>query len=268
MPMRKITKVFWLFTLVGSSDVHSALAEQWGFARDLRNPPYLIEHTGESVLLYKSGDRAGGALVVFREAYPRVLATLLQKIESGSGIAAKEEFAKSSIINMFEPMARAIRSDDVKALWLHSWKADSARLNQAGFVTNGFRETRIESKPFNRLPNRGAFSVVSFHVLDAADLFGIPGTVMFVYRQDSANEWGWHNAHDPFSFGYKLRVERQFTSHEKEIIEAVSKAADSPCVVIPIGSNSLASYIDEWTQGRAWISDQTEKNKGNKVKLK
>lgn len=266
--MQKMTNVVWalIVYLSGFAGTQSAAFGQWISAEELKNPPYILEKTGEKALLYKSGDRAGAALVVFKATPQFLLPALLGRIEKADGIAAKEEIRNSGFINMFEQAAAGIHRDTARDLWLHSWKADVARMKQAGFVTQGFEEVRIQSKPFNLLPSRSTSSIASFHVLNAAEMFGLPGSIVIVYRHDRAKEWGWHNLHDPFSFGYKLRVERQYTSREQDLVESVSKAVDSPHIVIPLGANPFPSYLDEWRQAKGWIVEQQAAAKQTRAK--
>jgi hypothetical protein len=231
----------------------AVLAPEWIDPRSLETSSHIVEKTGKRLLSASASQPAGGALFFVQAGYKETAALLKQLVESRFPVGSGEEHAHSNFLQLAESMSFGLDRPTLRDLWIAGWKSETEKLVRAEVLRNDFKETRIRSGRYNVFPSRDGYSFLTVHALDASDLFGKAGTVIVLYRFDTAKEWWMSNPHDPFSFGYRQRVERVVSEDEFALIPVLAEKLGTPYRVFALGSNPVTSYEAQWREGRTWL---------------
>jgi YD repeat-containing protein len=171
----------------------------------------------------------------------------------GRRVLRQVGYAHSNFLQLAESMSFGLDRPTLRDLWIAGWKSETEKLVRGEVLRDDFKETRIRSGRYNVFPSRDGYSFLTVHALDASDLFGTTGTVIVLYRFDTAKEWWMSNPHDPFSFGYRRRVERVVSEDEFALLPVLAEKLGTPYRVFALGSNPVTSYDAEWREGRTWL---------------
>ena len=242
----------WVSALIGVLSMGNIelVHATWQSTELQSDVPYILEKTKEEVLMFATGDRASVAIYNFSVPYDLALSGLYERIATRFGVDKKESSRSFGFIGLFDDMSVEITNDAARRLWKESWESSITKMQTAGFGVSGLHQTKIQSKRYNQFPSRDGFSILYMNILDAQDVVGVRGSIVIMYRIDQAKEWWWKNPHDPFSFGYSLRVGRYVTRTEHSVIDEWAKQNGVAYGFSPLGANPIADYLDEWKEIR------------------
>jgi hypothetical protein len=135
-----------------------------------------------------------------------------------------------------------------------------ASLAGSGVKLESAAAVRIVTKPYTGVPSKNGWSELHRVALDGAGVVGIDSTLIVLWRQDSAEEWGTGASGSLLDFG-KHRVSANFvTSSEFALMERLSKLYNTPFGLFPLSdSGPLAKDAASLQNARDWLAKYREK---------
>lgn len=135
-----------------------------------------------------------------------------------------------------------------------------ASIADSGVRLESAAAVRITTKPYNGVPSKNGWSELHMVALDGAGVVGIDSTLIVLWRQDSADEWGTGGSGSLFDFG-KHRVSANFvTSSEFALMERLGRLYNTPFGLFPLSdSGPLAKDTAALHSARDWLVKYKEK---------
>lgn len=245
---------------------------RWICASDLDgNAPIILERYNERILV--AWDHyVARALFVMEMPYRRFKDEFREVVDQRFGVRFYREHEQSDYAdNWYEKQKSYSDAVDFRLgkerLKRQRLRA-SEQLGPLGIHFRHARKTEIITASYNRVSNRDGRSQTSFEIYDGSLILGKPSVILMVSRHDSAKEWGIHNAHNPFSFGFK-HVERDYVSStEFNFVVGILERKREPFLMLPIpGLRPLFSYIEAWRTVHDWLNSGNTSSQNSDVKL-
>ena len=135
-----------------------------------------------------------------------------------------------------------------------------ASLAGSGVRLENAPAVRIATKPYNGVPSKNGWSELHMVALDGAGIVGIDSTLIVLWRQDSAEEWGTGASGSLLDFG-KHRTSASFvTSSEFAFMERFGKLYNTPFGLFPLSdAGPLAKDAASLQGARDWLLKYKEK---------
>jgi hypothetical protein len=135
-----------------------------------------------------------------------------------------------------------------------------ASLAGSGIRLESAAAVRIVTKPYNGVPSKNGWSELHMVALDGAGVVGADSTLIVLWRQDSAEQWGTGTSGSLLDFG-KHRVSANFvTSSEFALMERLGKLYNTPFGLFPLSDGGpLAKDTASLQKARDWLAKYKEK---------
>lgn len=176
----RFAAAFAMFALM--HDVHAVCYSNGMTWTDKVHITPIQKHFKESVITYGPNTIARSVLVATPRRYEQARDAVRAAVNSAFGIEFEQEERKHD---------NAADWPQYQTQFMKTRTAEEAitPLLKVGIDVRYFRQTVLHSKRYHVVPEIDGFSVLYARIIDAQDVMGLPGTLIFVTRKDYGRWW-------------------------------------------------------------------------------
>lgn len=246
MRMSKIKQAIFLMILFGFSyltahNIHAELITVENSKEKIGHKigSKVLNHSKEK-LIFHNGKVAKNLIYVTQSDYKKTLKIIRKVFNLKFGEANYHETKNSNFHDDWVDRFGSTTFNNWTNEFIPKLKAQNINLNS-------FNEARIVTKRYNVIKSGDGYTKTTIRIINGKDIFNLDSTIVLIKRVDSAKQWGWHNAHNPFSFGYKRREYSYITETELNVINEIEDIlkANSCQDTLP-DSLPIFAYFETW----------------------